>query len=280
MSAYSGKARAGALFVFLSGRTFKEGPTILASQADLIFTGNRADERFGFSFDGGINLDGQGEAFTVFEDDIVIGAPGNDSVFVFLGPSARYPQFPVQGDDADRILSGGLTDEDFGFSVTGMKDIDGDLLDDLAVSSTEGSKEKVYLFFGRQAEAPLNETSLIIKDEMSASGVFISSVTDQGRGALALGALSASDAGITNGAVFIFGPETLSLYPKYAESEISLFETGILLNNPVGLGGEDMFGAFIQSSFDANSDGKEDILVGAPGSDINGEDSGFAVLYF
>ena len=56
----AGALNAGALFVFLGGKSLGTGRYIDSSLADIIFVGDRANGYFGSSFDRALNLDGQG----------------------------------------------------------------------------------------------------------------------------------------------------------------------------------------------------------------------------
>jgi len=63
------------------------------------------------------------------------GGPAAGQAFVFYGPFAEDRSM----DDADWILSGAESGEQFGWSTTGVGDVDGDGVDDLATSSWKQS---------------------------------------------------------------------------------------------------------------------------------------------
>ncbi len=281
LSDYSGALGSGALFVFLTGRAISSPGRMDSSVADYIFVGNEDGQSFGFSFDYALNLDGQGNAQQEFSDDIIVGAPGSSKTFVFLGPSSRYLNGIVTPQFADRILEGKQGDYNFGYSVTHISDIDGDGLDDMAVSSKNSDDDRIYVFYGRNSQAPLSDFSLIIKGGfLSDSGVYITSFEGSAGPNLSIGAPLGGESGYSNGAIFFMLEEEFANYPKYVETELNVLNLHKKISNPMGLSPNSGYASTMRGSFDINADTAQDLLVGSPQSDINGENSGFAVLYF
>jgi hypothetical protein len=99
--------------------------------ADLILTGEFQDDWFGHAVGGA--GDGNGDGF----DDILVGAPFFDRRSVQDPASAVgriYMFFGGAPPDVnpDRVLTGTQMDEQFGWSLAGGVDVDGDGLDDVA----------------------------------------------------------------------------------------------------------------------------------------------------
>ncbi|NUQ36083.1 MAG: FG-GAP repeat protein, partial [Planctomycetaceae bacterium] len=126
-------------------------------------------DRFTFDFNG----DGLG--------DIVMGAPGVDvaggiadqgKVYVFLGRTGGFPAGPItySAAVADIIIVGenaGGAAPGFGTRACGIKDMDGDGIDEIAVGvnvfdkdATDTDVGAVYLFFGARSGIDLGDNTL------------------------------------------------------------------------------------------------------------------------
>jgi len=137
----------GSVYVFfgpVSGR-------FLASEADVILTGQRDNDEFGTAVGAGdVNGDGA--------DDLIVGAQqlfsrGNGRAYIFYGPLNGA----ISANDADAILAGEDSDPEdfdlFGQAVASPGDTNGDDFDDVLVGAptnyaggTRGGR--VYLFHG------------------------------------------------------------------------------------------------------------------------------------
>jgi hypothetical protein len=113
---------AGRSYLFLGavGATFDSG-------ADAFLSGLATNVGAGVSLTGGVDLNGDGWG------DIAVGTRDAGLVYVFFGGSA--PSFDAT---PDGTLSGVATDE-FGETVAGAGDLDGDGIDDLLVAARENS---------------------------------------------------------------------------------------------------------------------------------------------
>ena len=284
-STYNSKENAGALFIFLSGRSLNNS-LISSGLADYIFTGSNSNEKFGSSFSNALNLDGQGNSVIGFEDDFIVGAPGvvgsSGKAYVFLGPSNNYLSGIVSSALSSRSLEGSEGDENFGNSLTYLKDIDGDGLDDFAVSSKSGELQKTYLYYGRLAEAPIDTKSLIIEGDFLAletTGALASYFAGTA-GSLVIGAPYGGLMSLSVGAAYIFDDVRLRSYPKYATTAINMLEISRIISNSVDLSESALFSTAMSADGDINADNLQDLLIGAPGGSVNGKDSGYAVLAF
>jgi hypothetical protein len=289
-SDYLGKSKVGALFIFLGGKSIIPDSIFDAGLADQIFVGSEAQDRFSYSVDRGLDLDGQGTSSSPFEDDLIVGSPGDGSTpgkaSVFLGPSGKFGTGLIRASNSDLTISGNDGDLSFGHSVARLKDIDGDGCDDFAVSAEKSGKTRVYIFYGRYGTPPLDQKSLIIEGSgFSKTGeVSLSSIVWAGVGIPVIGAPLGGGSGFTQGAVFIMQNDFLNKYPKYVETTISPIYGSIILNNSIGLDPSGSFATVLSGDGDINSDANspayDDLLIGVPGGIVNGSGSGFAILAF
>ncbi len=115
---------------------------INATKADVILSGESEDDEFGFSVSsaGDVNYDDF--------DDVIVGAPGNDSntgaAYIFLGNVSMV-------EEPSNIFCGFDIGDKFGFSVSTAGDINGDGYDDVIVGAP--GADRAYIFYGGE---PMN----------------------------------------------------------------------------------------------------------------------------
>jgi DNA-binding MarR family transcriptional regulator len=129
----------------LAGRAylFKGGPN-MDNVTDLMFTGNPT-EYLGHLVSGAGDLNGDGY------DDVIVGAYGSDWPYSNAGRAYVYFGGPALDNVADVILNGTGADDDFGQSVAGVGDVNGDGYDDVAVGAVDliaNNTGRVEVFFG------------------------------------------------------------------------------------------------------------------------------------
>lgn len=154
----------GRAYIFLGG----SGPfpkSILASDADVIFSGESTGDIFGVSSScaGDINADGHA--------DVVVGASFNDAggsnagrAYVFFGGNGAFPSIMAAA-DADIIFTGELANGWFGSIVSGVADVNCDGAYDLLVSATPwdfaspNDSGHAFLFLGGFGPYPASVTA-------------------------------------------------------------------------------------------------------------------------
>ncbi len=114
------------------------------SIADVILTGESANNFFGYSVSGAGDVNGDGYS------DVIVGAYGYSSN---NGRSYIYYGGAVMNNSADVIMTGENTGDDFGYSVSGSGDVNGDGYKDVLIgafgnNSLTGSS---YIYFGGSA---------------------------------------------------------------------------------------------------------------------------------
>jgi len=121
-------------------------------------TGEAAGDFLGIKVSGAGDLNGDGY------DDWLVGATGNDAggpgagrAYVFAGGPGPYPVY-LDAADAYLILTGDDPLDEFGYSLSGIDDIDGNGLPDIAVGAiwaaawVSGPVGEVYFFSGQDGE--------------------------------------------------------------------------------------------------------------------------------
>jgi hypothetical protein len=280
---------------------FWGGPTPSTVPA-LVFTGDNANDQFGLSVAGVGDINGDGYP------DVAVGAyratvtaacgggtsrlPGIGRVYVYFGgPRATTGAKDAMDAKADAVLTGESTlfpgnplsacrqDEEFGGSVAGAGDINGDGYDDLVVGAREkttpASKTgRAYVFYGGPWFVGVGADR--------ANAIFTGSATGDEFGEAVAGAGDTNGDGFAD--VVIGAPlrdgatsNTGSAYWYFGSPTLSSASLPAFILN--GVSAEDNFGFSVSSAGDVNRDGYTDMVVGAFLADAGGQDNGSATLY-
>lgn len=255
---------AGMVFIYFGG------PTFFNDEPDVILHGQAANDQFGMSITGGMDLNGSGYR------DIAVGARFSDlgasnagAVFIFFGG-------PSISTTPSLILKGEAADDWFGQSVAGAGDVNGDGYDDLVVGApynddVGNAAGKAYVFFGGQN---MNDQPDVMLYGAATNHAHFG--------------WSVSGTGDVNGDGYgdvIVGARMHGTGPLQATGRAYIYHGAAQMNSTadVIIDGEfphDWFGESVSGAGDVNGDGYADIIVGANFADPNGSASGKASVYF
>ena len=238
----AGGSDAGQAYVF-SGRT---GDTLY------VFTGELAQDWFGHSVAsaGDVNNDGF--------DDLIVGARHGDVGGVKAG---RAYVFSGQTGETIYVFNGEASADQFSASVSSAGDVNNDGFDDLVVGApfndAGGSNAgRVYVFSGKTGDTLYLFTGEAAGDIFGRSVASAGDVNNDGIDDLVVGASSNDVGGDYAGRVYVFSGKT-----------------GDTLHVFTADAAGDNFGNSVASAGDVNSDGYDDLIVGAVLGDNSGTDN-------
>jgi cysteine-rich repeat protein len=264
---------AGAAFVYAGSATGITPTAALRIDNPMPQTG----ALFGWSVASAGDLNADGYA------DLVVGAPSQDApavdegnVFVFLGAAAGLPTVPTVVLDSPL----GEPGADFGRSVAGAGDVDGDGFADLLVGApgTDGATlddGAAYLFYGSAAGVALAPDVTLADRDGEPGGAFGAAVATagdlnaDGYADLVVGAPLADSVAVDEGRAWVFlgsatGPVTA---------------TALRLDDPGSQAGAH-FGWSVATAGDINVNGNSELLVGAPGQSNFAAGEGNIFVYY
>ena len=244
------------------------------SSADGVISGSDPAGASGSSVAGAGDLDGDGL------DDLLIGA-------VLGGPDATGAAYVVAGpglgaislDSATATLIGVMPYDQAGSSVSGAGDIDGDGLADVivgapGVDAAVANVGAAYIVFGPLAgpqSLAAADVELIGQADFDAAGSSVAGAGDvdgDGWSDVLVGAPGHEvfDKDTPGAAYLVAGPVAGSVDLALATARL------------IGEVPEDDAGASVSSAGDVDGDGLSDVIIGAPGHDARGTDSGAAYV--
>ncbi|MBI5515040.1 MAG: FG-GAP repeat protein [Deltaproteobacteria bacterium] len=253
-----GRTQAGSVRVYLGGSGG------LSTSPRWAFGGPTAGDFLGNAVSGAGDFNGDGYA------DVVVGAPKASpmgrseagSVRVFLGSP-----FGVAG-SPQIVLDGTSPGDEFGRSIAGTGDLNGDGISDLVIGAPRAS---------RGGRSLVGTVSVFLGSVRGISSI-PQNVTEGSLAGFGLGG-AVGNAGDCNGDGFsdvIIGARSASPGGRMAAGTAILYlgsSVGVA-GSPArtldGAGTEDGFGADVGNCGDSNGDGLSDIVIGAPGASPGG----------
>lgn len=276
----------GKVFVFYGSPAEYPNPGGFADIPDWTAIGEEGGAQFGGAVDfaGFVNDDSY--------PDIVIGAPyaknaqGEQAgcVYLFHGNSSETgldltPAWKKCGDIDDDLLEEEIIRPQFGASVAGLGDVNGDGHADVLVGSPYAENEEldivtgcVYLYLGSPTGLETNPAWQRCGEQ--ASGKFGASIAaagdmnDDHKADFLVGMPNYSVSNEQMGAVYLFFGAAL---PNYVQTE---FE--VVFGNKA----DTDFGVSVSSAGDINGDMRLDVIVGAPNFKVNNLRYGRGMVYY
>ncbi len=243
-------SKTGRAYVYYGGST-------MDNVADVVMTGEATDNHFGWSVAGAgdVNSDGY--------DDVIVGAGGYSNsgrVYVYFGST-------TMDNVADVIFNAEGIKNEFGHSVSGAGDVNSDGYDDVIVGAAGYNSYvgRAYVFYGG---SPMDNVADVVMD---GEGVGIENQ-------FGWRLCKAGDVNSDGYDDVIVG----SYKYKYGTGRAYIFYGGSTMNNIVdvileGEGTDNYFGISVSGAGDVNSDGYDDIIIGAHYYDLH---TGRAYLYY
>jgi hypothetical protein len=206
---------------------------------------NVANAFFGFSVAGAGDINGDGYS------DIVVGAYGESSsagaAYIFKGSSAGLLTAPAT------IVTGLSGGNNFGYSVAGAGDVNGDGFCDIVIGAYAASSfaGAAYIFHGSitglSTSPAIALNGLSMGDRFGYSVAGTGDINGDGYGDVIVGAIGVSS---FRGATYFFPGSNTGLPASPAT----------ILN---GINTNDRFGYCVASAGDINGDGYSDVVIGA-----------------
>jgi len=261
-------------------------PVDLLTQANITLDGAAAYDYSGRSVAGAGDVNGDGIA------DVIIGAPDANSSYVVYGNAT--PTSPVQLGALDPASTGFRIDgaaggDRSGSSVAGAGDINGDGIADVIIGAPNADNNSrtnsgsSYVVYGSDTPTNINLNSLgtagfridgaATSDNSGNSVAGAGDVNGDDKDDVIIGAPNADPNGNNSGSSYVvYGSDT----PTDIDLN-SLDAAGFRID---GAAANDSSGRSVAGAGDVNGDDKDDVIIGAPFADPNGEASGSSYVVY
>ena len=241
---------------------------ILSGENEAAITPSQSTAGFARAVDGAGDINGDGY------DDLIVGAPRYDAgatdegaVFLFLGGPGGIATQGVEA--ADTQLEGHIEHTNFGTSVAGAGDVNGDGYDDVIVGApgygtgpTWDRHGAALVYYGGPGGIPDGDPStadaLLESDQESTFGVSVSGAGDvnaDGYDDVIVGDSTYQTIYENEGAAFVFHGSASGI----ASGDATIANARVVADEPHA-----SMGVAVSDAGDVDGDGYADVLIGAP----------------
>jgi hypothetical protein len=295
----------GASYVVFGASRLGSGGTLELSALDgsngFVLNGVAARDYSGGSVSAAGDINGDGI------DDLLIGAQGvalngehSGASYVVFGANnvgnGGSLNLSALNSSTGFVINGATADDQFGSSVSAAGDVNGDGVDDLLIGAPNADPNNdysrlgvSYVVFGSSEVGASGSLALfdlngrngfVLVNRDSRSGYSVSAAGDvngDGVDDLLIGAVFTHPNGNFSGASYVvFGASDVGIGGIVELSNLN-GNNGFVLN---GAAAGERSGRSVSAAGDVNNDGVDDLLIGAPGADPNGEYSGASYVVF
>jgi hypothetical protein len=240
----------------------------VAHRLQLAPAGAAAGDDLGWSVAGARDVNGDGYA------DFIVGAPYNDVGGTNAGRAYIYYGGPGADAVPDVVLTGAAATDQFGISVAGAGDVNGDGYADVIVGAHQNDAGgtdagRAYVYFGgpsMDATADVTLTGAAASDYFGGAVAGAGDANGDGYADVIVGARTNDGGGTDAGRAYVYlgGPS------MDATADVVL----------TGAAASDYFGVAVAGAGDVNGDGYADVIAGARANDGGGTDAGRAYVYY
>ncbi|HAG82532.1 MAG TPA: hypothetical protein DCL61_15555 [Cyanobacteria bacterium UBA12227] len=210
---------------------------------------------------------------------------------VTVNSSVKLSDVALDTNTSGFVINGEAANNLSGWSVSGAGDVNGDGLADLIIGSASslfsGDAGKSYVVFGKADATSVNLSEVtagiggfaingeVVNDSAGFSVSGAGDINGDGLDDLIVGAFGAGPNGESSGKSYV-------VFGKADNTMVELIKVaagggGFAINGETA---DDGVGFSVSDAGDVNGDGLDDLIVGAPGSDVNGEYSGKSYVVF
>jgi len=243
------------------------GGSLMNSIADITCIGEATGDNLGISVSTAGDFNGDGFS------DVIAGAHTNDAGGVNAGRAYIFFGGIVSDSIADVILTGEDAGDQFGQSLFGAGDVNGDGFSDVIIGAWVNNAGgdfagRAYIYFGGIVSDTIADVTFTGEAAGISFGYSVSSAGDvngDGFSDVIVGAPFSNAGGTNSGRAYIF----------FGGNSMNNIADVTMTGDTAG----DVLGYSVSSAGDINRDGYIDIITGAPGNDAGGTDAGRVYLY-